>query len=110
MVKGVLGCRQPASSRSPGWGSARFRLLLPDADDCDYPLDLDQLEAGMAANPAAFIVYNQNEDAAALIDRLRISADRVLIEIRQDTKGVLGLHAMRRSETGLQTLELIYQE
>lgn len=85
-------------------------LLLPGADDCEYSLDLDQLQAGLKANPGAFIVYNQHADAMALIEQLPIGADQVLIEIRQDTKGVLGLHAMRKSGPEKETLELIYQE
>ena len=38
-----------------------------------------------------------------------LPASQVFIEIRQDTKGVLGLHALRRGDAGVDTLELIYQ-
>lgn len=85
-------------------------LLYPGADDCEYSLDADRLSAGLAANPQSIIVYNQHPDALALIDRLRSGDDQLLIEIRQDTKGVLGLQALRRTEVGVEMLELVYQE
>jgi len=40
---------------------------------------------------------------------LNLPESQVFIEIRQDTKGVLGLHAVRRSKPDNETLELIYQ-
>ena len=91
-------------------GEPLVGILPPGAEDCDYTLDLNQLQAGLKANPGAFIVYNQHADAVALIDQLTMGADQVLIEIRQDTKGVLGLQAMRKIGPETETLELIYQE
>ena len=44
------------------------------------------------------------------MEKLQLPAEQVLIEIRQDTKGVLGLHAMRKMGSETETLELIYQE
>ena len=84
-------------------------LLLPDADDCEPCLDQNQLQASLDANPTAIIVYNQRADALALVASLNLSAAQIFIEIRQDTKGVLGLHAIRKREQGPETLELIYQ-
>jgi len=85
-------------------------LLKPGAGDCEYSLDADQLNAALAANPQTVIVYNQHPDALALIDRLQLDDDQVMIEIRQDTKGVLGLHALRQRTSGVETLDLVYQE
>jgi hypothetical protein len=85
-------------------------LLDPGAADCAYSLDADQLTTGLAANLQAIIVYNQHPDALALIERLELTEGRLMIEIRQDTKGVLGLQALRRTAAGVETLELVYQE
>jgi hypothetical protein len=84
-------------------------LLAPGADDCEPCLDADQLQAALKARADTVIVYNQHADALALVDTLSVPEDQVFIEIRQDTKGVLGLHAVRRSKPDNETLELIYQ-
>jgi hypothetical protein len=57
----------------------------------------------------SIIVYNQQADALALVDNLSVSSSQIHIEIRQDTKGVLGLHAIRDRGHQSETLELIYQ-
>ena len=85
-------------------------LLDPGADDCECDLDADQLTAALVANPRTIIVYNQHPDALALIDQLQLPEGQLLIEIRQDTKGVLGLQALRKSAAGEETLDLVYQE
>ncbi len=83
--------------------------LLPGADDCDICDDRNQLQASLNANPAIIIVYNQHPDAIVLVDSLDTPAAQIFIEIRQDTKGVLGLHAIRQRNQSPETLELIYQ-
>jgi hypothetical protein len=90
-------------------GKPLVALLATDADDCELCADADQLQARLAAHPDWIIVYNQHADARALVDGLTLPASQIYIEIRQDTKGVLGLHARRRSASGIDTLELIYQ-
>jgi hypothetical protein len=40
---------------------------------------------------------------------MQTPAAQVFIEIRQDTKGVLGLHAIRKKGHQQETLELNYQ-
>lgn len=84
-------------------------LLTPDAADCEPCLEPDRLQSELDANPDSLIVYNQHAEARALVDRLSLPANQVLIEIRQDTRGVLGLHALHRHEHGDETLELNYQ-
>jgi hypothetical protein len=83
--------------------------LRPNANDCDICHDRDQLRARLDTNPASIIVYNQHADAIALVDSFEVSAAQIFIEIRQDTKGVLGLHAIRQRNQSPETLELIYQ-
>jgi hypothetical protein len=90
-------------------GGPLVGLLTPGADDCEFCLDAGQLQADLQARTDSIIVYNQHADALALIDTLSVPEDQVFIEIRQDTKGVLGLHAVHRSNPGNETLELIYQ-
>jgi hypothetical protein len=90
-------------------GQPLVGLLTPGADDCEPCLDADQLQAALKARADTVIVYNQHADALALVDTLSVPEDQVFIEIRQDTKGVLGLHAVRRSKPDNETLELIYQ-
>ena len=90
-------------------GQPLVGLLTPGADDCEPCLDADQLQAALKARADTVIVYNQHADALALVDTLSVPEDQVFIEIRQDTKGVLGLHAVRRSKLDNETLELIYQ-
>ena len=84
-------------------------LLEPGADDCNPCLEADQLQATIDAQPDVVIVYNQQPRARELVNGLTLAEDQVFIEIRQDTKGVLGLHALRRGKSGTETLELIYQ-
>lgn len=90
-------------------GQPLVGLLNPGDEDCEICLDPDQLQAGLDSNPAAFIVYNQQADAIALVASLRVAPAQIYIEIRQDTKGVLGLHALRKTANEPETLELIYQ-
>ncbi len=90
-------------------GKPLVALLAPNADDCEPCRDADQLQTSLQARPDSIVVYNQHAAARALVDGLTFPANQVFIEIRQDTKGVLGLHALHRSATGIDTLELIYQ-
>ena len=79
-------------------GKPLVALLMPGADDCDPCLDPDQLQASLDARPEAIIVYNQHAEALALVEKLTLAASQIFIEIRQDTKGVLGLHATRKPD------------
>ena len=84
-------------------------LLDQGADDCKPCLEADQLQATIDAQPDVVIVYNQQARARELVNQLNLTQDQVFIEIRQDTRGVLGLHALRRGKSGSETLELIYE-
>ena len=85
-------------------------LLAAGADDCEIFEAFEALQTALAANPDSLVVYNQHADALALVERLAAPEAQIYIEIRQDTKGVLGLHALRRGNSGRETLELIYEE
>jgi len=84
-------------------------LLMPNAEDCEVCIDRDQLKAGLEANPQAIIVYNQQADAIALVKNLEVPPQQVFIEIRQDTKGVLGLQAYHKRDHAPEALELFHE-
>ena len=90
-------------------GEPLVALLQPGVADCEPCLDRDQLLARLAESPSAILVYNQQAEAISIIDQLVLVPGQIYIEIRQDTKGVLGLHAQRKQAQGSETLELIYQ-
>ena len=82
---------------------------MPVAAECESCLDQDQLQAGLDANLGAIIVYNQQADALELVGNLRVASGQIYIEIRQDTKGMLGLQALRNRAHQTEILELIYR-
>lgn len=84
-------------------------LLMPGAEDCEVCLDRDRLQTGLAANPEAIIVYNQQADAIALVEALEVPPAQVFIEVRQDTKGVLGLEAYHKKGHLPEALELFHE-
>ena len=90
-------------------GQPLVALLMPAGEDCEPCLDRNQLQASLDTSPQAIIVYNQQADARALMESIKTPATQIFIEIRQDTKGVLGLHAFRYQDREQETLELIYQ-
>lgn len=91
-------------------GQPLIAILCSGADDC-IPCDNEgQLLELLEKNPAAMIVYNQHADAIKLINQLQNPTNQVFIEIRQDTKGVLGLQAVHRINAGQELLELDYPQ
>lgn len=90
-------------------GEPLVALLLPEADDCEIFDDTDQLQAGLDENPDAIIVYNQHDDARAIVGELMVPPKQVFIEIRQDTKGVLGLQAFHKQNYAPEPLELLHE-
>jgi hypothetical protein len=90
-------------------GRPLVALLQPGAEDCEVCAGRDQLKAGLDANPRAIIVHNQQADATALVESLEVSPDQVFIEVRQDTRGVLGLQAYRKQDHAPEALELFHE-
>ena len=84
-------------------------LLMPDAEDCEPCLDRDQLQARLDSSPEAMIVYNQQADAITLVESLRVSPAQIFIEVRQDTKGVLGLQAFHKKNREPEAMELLHE-
>ena len=89
-------------------GQPLIAILVPGADDCISCENEDQLLELLEKNPGAMIVYNQHADAINLINQLQSPTNQVFIEIRQDTRGVLGLQAEHRGSAGREPLELDY--
>ena len=90
-------------------GKPLVAILRQGAEDCEPCSDQQQLQDLLDEYPDAIIVYNQHQDSIKLIEGLQTPPTQVFIEIRQDTKGVLGLHAIRNTRHRQETLELIYQ-
>jgi len=91
-------------------GQPLIAILVPGADDCNPCENEDQLLELLEKNPGAMIVYNQHADAINLINQLQSPTNQVFIEIRQDTRGVLGLQAEHRGSAGREPLELDYSQ
>ncbi|MFT5218893.1 MAG: hypothetical protein ACI9LO_000781 [Planctomycetota bacterium] len=90
-------------------GEPLVAILNPGAEDCELCFDLEQLQHKLESSPAAVVVYNQHDDALSMVDAFAFPANQIYIEIRQDTKGVLGLEARRGGVDSVEKLELIYQ-
>jgi hypothetical protein len=90
-------------------GQALIAILRPHADDCEPCENEAELLRLLQKDPTAMIVYNQQVDAMNLVNNLQLPTDQVFIEIRQDTRGVLGLHAIHKKPDQQVTLELNYQ-
>lgn len=84
-------------------------VLRPGAEDCEPCSDAQQLLHLLDEYSEAMIVYNQHQDSIKLIGFLHMPATQIFIEIRQEIKGVLGLHAIRINHGQQETLELVYQ-
>ena len=86
---------------------ALIATLNLDAEDCEICEDFEQLKQRLQNDPGLAIVYNQNAEAISLLDDIEIPQDQLFIEIRQDAKGVLGLHASYKNNRKSETLELL---
>lgn len=82
-------------------------ILVPQAEDC-IPAT-DDLAQLFAQNPGSMIVYNQHPDALNRVKNLQTPEQQIIIEIRQETRGVLGLQAKYKNSPLGEILELIYQ-
>ena len=91
-------------------GQPLIAILVPGADDCNPCENEAQLLELLEKNPGAMIVYNQHAYAIKLINQLQSPPNQVFIEIRQDTKGVLGLQAVHWINAGQELLELDYPQ
>jgi len=87
-----------------------YTAVLPiGSDDCTAADNIVELQDMLDANPGAMIVYNQHPDALERVNQLETTDQQVIIEIRQETRGVLGLQARYINAKAGEVLELIYQ-
>ncbi|MDH5356010.1 MAG: hypothetical protein OEY09_16325 [Gammaproteobacteria bacterium] len=100
-------CTNRIITRALAAGDQPFTaILLPDAEDCIPTTDLAQL---INRNPGSMIVYNQHPEALDRIKSLQTPDLQIIIEICQETRGVLGLQAKYKNSPAGEILELIYQ-
>lgn len=83
-------------------------VLLPDADDCIVSNNRSLAEL-LAQNPGAYVVHNQHPTAQDSVQNLSVDDQQVVIEVRQETRGVLGLQA-RFIHNSDDIIELVYPE
>lgn len=100
-------CTNQIITRALAAGDQPFTAVLPpQAEDCIPGTDLQQL---LTQYPDSMIVYNQHPEALDLVDSLQTPSQQVVIVVRQETRGVLGLQARYKNSPPGETLELIYQ-
>ena len=90
-------------------GQSLVAILRPGAEDCEPCYDPLQLQSLLDDNPGVIVVYNQHGESIRLVELLQVASSQIFIEIRQETRGVLGLHAIRKIDDRHETLELVYQ-
>lgn len=92
-------------------GDQPFIAVLPrDADDCIVNNDEQTLKALLGQYPDACIVYNQHPQALITLNKLNPDPRQIVIQVRQETRGVLGLQARYYDSPVEEYIELVYQE
>ena len=104
-------CANKIITRVLSIGDSPFTaILLPDANDCVAADDGQSMRALLQQNPRCYVIYNQHPLAQAELDKLDLDDHQIVIEVRQETRGVLGLQARYYNNTPGQFIELVYQE
>ncbi len=85
-------------------------VLMPDAEDCIVNNHNQSLQDLVRQYPEAMIVYNQHPQARTSLASLQLDARKVVIEVRQETLGVLGLQARYFDSAPDDVIELVYPE
>ena len=102
-------CTNKIITQAIAYGDQPLTAILPkDANDCIYSNDSDELQALLNQNANAFVVFNQHSEARSRVDELETDDEQIIIEIRQETRGVLGLKAQYKKNRPDETLELHY--
>ncbi len=78
--------------------SAMLGLLDADGKQFETFADSAALTDALKSRPGAIVVHNQDNQALSSIAALELSAAQIVIEIREETKGVLGLQATRHGD------------
>ena len=103
-------CTNRIITRALVAGDQPFTAVLPPhGEDCIPASESRELQQLLSQYPDSMIVYNQHPGALQRIDTLQIPEQQILIEIRQETRGVLGLQARYRNSLPGEMLDLIYQ-
>lgn len=88
-------------------GRALIATLNLDAEDCVICDSIEQLQQRLKLDKEMAILYNQHAEAIRQVMSIDTPLDQLFIEIRQDTKGVLGLHASYKNTNKMEPLELL---
>lgn len=92
-------------------GDQPFNAVLPqDAEDCLVPDDNNSMPELLKQNPGAFVIYNQHPLARAWLDNLNLEDQQIVIEVRQEIRGVLGLQPRYYKNDSGRIIELVYEE
>ena len=92
-------------------GDHPFLGVLPrDAEDCLVPDDINSMPELLKQNPGAFVIYNQHPQARAKLDNLNLEEQQIVIEVRQEIRGVLGLQPHYYKNVSSHFIELVYEE
>lgn len=103
-------CANKIITQAIAYGDQPLTAIMPkDADDCIYSNDSDELQALLNQNADAFVIFNQHSEARSRVNKLETDDQQIMIEIRQETRGVLGLKAQYKKSRPDESLELIYQ-
>jgi len=103
-------CTNKIITQALAYGDKPLTAILPrNADDCFYSSDSAELQALLDQHDNAFVVYNQHPQARAIVAELTTDDQQIMLKIRQETRGVLGLEARHKNSAAGETLELIYQ-
>ena len=87
-----------------------YTAVLPQqADDCITAENIDELQNLLNSNPGSMVVYNQHPESIERVNQLEATDQQIILEIRQETRGVLGLQARYINAKADAALELIYQ-
>lgn len=78
--------------------SALLGLLDANCANFETCADSEALLAALASQPDAIVVHNQDSAARSSVAKLDLPDSQIVIEIREETKGVLGLQATRRGD------------
>ncbi len=85
-------------------------VLMPDAEDCIPGSDGQSLQDLINRHPGAMVIYNQHPQAQACLNALKVDARQLVIEVRQETLGVLGLQARYINSEPDDVIELVFPE
>ncbi len=104
-------CANRIITRALAAGDQPFTaVLVPDAEDCIVNTDDQTLQELAGQYPDAMIIYSQHPQARTSLASLNVDARQIVIEVRQETPGVLGLQARYIDSAPEDVIELVYPE